>query len=165
MDENARGIWSIAFLYSYLIVLYIRDSGISWTQRLHQRLRQERRTNVSSCWSVPREDAGGLSREYVLRVPGLSYKATKGAPLYSHGRWCGVKPNLTHPEEFDITETRRTGRWQNEDKKQNRQFDISTWEKGWNWMHNVTCNDISVIYETAHRYAGGIRRTLDLRSS
>ena len=39
----------------------------------------------------PREDAGGLSREYVLRIPSVSKKATKGAPLYSHSRWYGVK--------------------------------------------------------------------------
>ena len=34
----------------------------------------------------PREDAGGLSREY-----GNIVEKTKGAPLYSHGRWYGVK--------------------------------------------------------------------------
>ena len=39
----------------------------------------------------PREDAGGLSREYALRIPSMSKKATKGAPLYSHSRWYGVK--------------------------------------------------------------------------
>ena len=39
-----------------------------------------------STWGGPREDAGGLSREYVLRIPTLSQKATKGAPLYSHSR-------------------------------------------------------------------------------
>ena len=37
------------------------------------------------------EGAGGLSREYVLRIPSVSKKATKGAPLYSYRRWCGVK--------------------------------------------------------------------------
>ena len=39
----------------------------------------------------PREDAGGLSREYILRIPSVSEKATKGAPLYSYSRWYGVK--------------------------------------------------------------------------
>ena len=34
----------------------------------------------------PRDDAGGLSREYVLRITSVSFKATKGAPLYSHSR-------------------------------------------------------------------------------
>ena len=29
---------------------------------------------------IPREDAGVLSREYVLSIPSVSYKATKGAP-------------------------------------------------------------------------------------
>ena len=32
------------------------------------------------------------------------------------------------------------------------------------WLLNVTCNDISVIYVTAHRCAGGIKKNLDLRS-
>ena len=41
--------------------------------------------------TTPREDAGGLSREYVLRILSASWKATKGAPLYSHSRWYGVK--------------------------------------------------------------------------
>ena len=35
---------------------------------------------------IPREDTGGLSREYVIRLPSVSYKATKGVPLYSHSR-------------------------------------------------------------------------------
>ena len=39
----------------------------------------------------PREDAGDVSREYVLRIPSVSLKATKWAPLYSHSRWYGVK--------------------------------------------------------------------------
>ena len=45
------------------------------------------------------EDAGVLCREYILRIPSVSYKATKGVPLYSHGRWYGVKqqPHLTLP--------------------------------------------------------------------
>ena len=29
---------------------------------------------------------------------------------------------------------------------------------------NVTCNDISVIYVTSHRYAGGTKKKFDLRS-
>ena len=33
-----------------------------------------------------------------------------------------------------------------------------------NWLFNVTINDISVIYVTAHRYAGGLKKKLDLRS-
>ena len=32
-----------------------------------------------------------------------------------------------------------------------------------NWLFNVTINDISVIYVTAHRCAGGMKK-LDLRS-
>ena len=32
-----------------------------------------------------------------------------------------------------------------------------------NWLFNVTINDISVIYVTAHRCAGGLKK-LDLRS-
>ena len=36
---------------------------------------------------------------------------------------------------------------------------------GWlNWLFNVTINDISVIYVTAHRCAGGLKKKLDLRS-
>ena len=31
-----------------------------------------------------------------------------------------------------------------------------------NWLFNVTINDISVIYKTAHRYAGGLKKNLDL---
>ena len=34
----------------------------------------------------------------------------------------------------------------------------------WNWLFNVTINDISVIYVTAHRCAGGLKKKLDLRS-
>ena len=35
---------------------------------------------------------------------------------------------------------------------------------GWNWLFNVILNDISVIYVTAHRCAGGLKKKLDLRS-
>ena len=41
----------------------------------------------------------------------------------------------------------------------------SEWE--WDWLLNVTCNDISVIYRnyvTAHRCAGGLKKKLGLRS-
>ena len=34
-----------------------------------------------------------------------------------------------------------------------------------NWLFNVTINDISVIYVTAHRCAGGLKKKLDVRSS
>ena len=34
----------------------------------------------------------------------------------------------------------------------------------WNWLFNVTINDISVIYVTAHKCAGGLKKKLDLRS-
>ena len=33
-----------------------------------------------------------------------------------------------------------------------------------NWLFNVTVNDISVIYVTAHRCAGGLKKKLDIRS-
>ena len=33
-----------------------------------------------------------------------------------------------------------------------------------NWLFNITINDISVIYVTAHRCAGGLKKKLDLRS-
>ena len=33
-----------------------------------------------------------------------------------------------------------------------------------NWLFNVTINDISVIYVTAHRYAAGLKKKLDLQS-
>ena len=33
--------------------------------------------SVGSSQLLPREDAGGLSREYVLRIPSVSLKATK----------------------------------------------------------------------------------------
>ena len=32
------------------------------------------------------------------------------------------------------------------------------------WLFNVTINDISVIYVTTHRCAGGLKKKLDLRS-
>ena len=32
------------------------------------------------------------------------------------------------------------------------------------WLFNVTINDISVIYVTAHRCAGGLKKKFDLRS-
>ena len=32
-----------------------------------------------------------------------------------------------------------------------------------NWLLNVMCNDISVIYVTAHRCAGGLKNKFDLR--
>ena len=35
---------------------------------------------------------------------------------------------------------------------------------GLNWLFNVTINDISVIYVTAHRCAGGLNKKLYLRS-
>ena len=31
----------------------------------------------------------------------------------------------------------------------------------WDWLINVTCNDISVIYETAHICAGRLKKKLD----
>ena len=31
------------------------------------------------------------------------------------------------------------------------------WEIEWDWLLNVTCNDISVTYVTAHRCAGGLK--------
>ena len=34
----------------------------------------------------------------------------------------------------------------------------------WIWLFNVTFNDISVIYVTAHRCAGGLKKKLNLRS-
>ena len=40
--------------------------------------------------------------------------------------------------------------------------EVSEWV---NWLFNVTINDISVIYVTAHRYAGGLKKKSDLRSS
>ena len=33
-----------------------------------------------------------------------------------------------------------------------------------NWLFNVAINDTSVIYVTAHRCAGGLKKKLDLRS-
>ena len=40
----------------------------------------------------PRGDAGGLNREYVLRIPSVSQKATKwGAVIYILSRRYGVK--------------------------------------------------------------------------
>ena len=36
-------------------------------------------------------------------------------------------------------------------------------ESEWDWLLNVTCNDISVIYITAHRCTGGLKK-LDLQS-
>ena len=38
---------------------------------------------------------------------------------------------------------------------------LSEWVK---FLFNVTINDISVIYVTAHRCAGGLKKKLDLRS-
>ena len=37
-------------------------------------------------------------------------------------------------------------------------------EVRWIWLFNVTFKDISVIYVTAHRYAGGLKKKLNLRS-
>ena len=31
-----------------------------------------------------------------------------------------------------------------------------------NWLFNVTINDISVIYKTAHRFTGRLKKKLDL---
>ena len=41
---------------------------------------------------------------------------------------------------------------------------ITRYRVGLNWLFNVTINDISVIYVTAHRCAGGLKKKLDLRS-
>ena len=38
------------------------------------------------------------------------------------------------------------------------------WVSEWIWLFNVTYNDISVIYVTAHRCAGGLKKKLNLRS-
>ena len=38
-------------------------------------------------------------------------------------------------------------------------------ESDWDLLFNVTCNDISVIYVTAHRCEGGMKRKFDPRSS
>ena len=40
---------------------------------------------------------------------------------------------------------------------------ICKWVSEWDWLFNVTRNYISVIYVTAHRCAGGLKK-LDLRS-
>ena len=32
------------------------------------------------------------------------------------------------------------------------------------WLFNVTINDMSVMYVTAHRRAGGLKKKLNLRS-
>ena len=45
----------------------------------------------------------------------------------------------------------------------NKQQELSE-DSEWDWSFNVTCNDISVIYVTAHRCAGGLKKKLDLRS-
>ena len=37
-------------------------------------------------------------------------------------------------------------------------------ESEWDWLLNVTCNDISVIYMTTHRRTGGLKKKLNLRS-
>ena len=34
----------------------------------------------------------------------------------------------------------------------------------WEWLFNVTCNDISVLYVTAQRFASGLEKKLNLRS-
>ena len=38
------------------------------------------------------------------------------------------------------------------------------WVSEWDWLLNVTYNDISVIYVTAHRCADGLKKKFDLRS-
>ena len=48
-----------------------------------------------------------------------------------------------------------------------RYFSLLKWCWSWielNLLFNVTINDISVIYVTAHRCAGGRKKKLDLRS-
>ena len=45
-----------------------------------------------------------------------------------------------------------------------KKFNHKTRGVEWNWLFNVTINDISVIYVTAHRCAGGLKKKLDLRS-
>ena len=37
------------------------------------------------------------------------------------------------------------------------------WVSEWDWLPNITCNDISVIYVTAHRCTGGLKKS-DLQS-
>ena len=41
---------------------------------------------------------------------------------------------------------------------------IEVSESEWDWLLLVTCNDISVIYLTAHRCAGGQKKKMDLGS-
>ena len=44
------------------------------------------------------------------------------------------------------------------------QIDPDIWVNEWIWLFNVTFNNISVIYVTAHRRAGGLKKKLNLRS-
>ena len=49
----------------------------------------------------------------------------------------------------------------------NSNLNHTRFELSWvelNWLFNVTINDISVIYVTAHRCAGGLKKKFDLRS-
>ena len=39
-----------------------------------------------------------------------------------------------------------------------------SWVSEWDWLFNVTLNDILVIYVTAHRCASGLKKKLNLRS-
>ena len=61
----------------------------------------------SPIWLVPREDAGGLSREYVLRIPSVSKKATKWGDVlespYKRGGPVSVKDgHVKEPCEISI---------------------------------------------------------------
>ena len=61
-------------------------------------------------------------------------------------------PFLLKPENYD--------KFYSEVMKNNHAI-RREWE--WDWLLNVTCNNISVIYMTAHRCAGGLKK-LDLGS-
>ena len=54
---------------------------------------QSKRLNL--LYNVPRGDAGGLSREYVLRIPSVSYKATKGHRYIALVADAALNSNLT----------------------------------------------------------------------
>ena len=56
------------------------------------------------------------------------------------------------------------GEPQSEWLKRNESFRLYWFELNLNLLFNVTINDISVIYVTAHRCAGGLKKKLDLRS-
>ena len=87
---------------------------------------------------------------------------TEPVPVQIYGHKWGRDGEVVHKGEQLYPEHQLVVRSY---KLQANKYRITEWVSEWvNWLFNVTTKDISVIYVTAHRCAGGLKKKLDLRS-